>query len=93
MPTKTISSDYNILTWDENILVDASTNAVTLYLPSHHCIGRRYIVKHKAGDIETYPVTVTSIGSDTIDNSPSYTLTVDLQAIMIHSDGHNWYVV
>lgn len=93
MPTLTITTDYTATLADDVILVDTTSGDITLTLPSVHPVGKRYTVKHKAGVIATDPLNIVSNDGDTIDGLLNFPFTVDKQAIILHSDGTNWFIL
>ena len=95
MPTSTITfamSPYSLTILDDVILVDSSGGSVTLNLPPGAIIGKRYYIKDKLGTTDTNPIIV-SASPKQIDNQSSFTLTVEKQAILAHSDGVNWFIL
>ena len=86
------SSSYNAALADDTILCDTSSNSVTINLPGTHPIGKRYVIKHAIGPISN-PVIVQSVDGDDIDGAASFTFTVQKQAIIIHSDGSDWFIL
>lgn len=87
-----INSNYNALLTDEVIIVDSSSNTVTVTLPSTHPAGKRYYVKDKFGTTDVFPISLASTPNQ-IDNNTGFTLTVDKQAVLVHSDGTNWWIL
>lgn len=77
---------------DENVvaLVDASSNTVTITLPTAVGIQNR-VYYIKATDA-TFAVTVATNGSQTIDNDLSWTLAGG-ETITIVSDNANWWII
>lgn len=94
LPTKqyrNINSSYSIQTGDDTIFVDCSLSNVILSLPSASNLGgKQFHIKRKSGN---YGLTVTSSGSETIDNSQSFTLHSNYQAITLISDNTNWFII
>jgi hypothetical protein len=77
---------------DENIiaLVDASSNSVTITLPTAVGIQNRiYYIKTTAA---SFAVTVATNGSQTIDNDLSWSLASG-ESITIVSDNANWWII
>lgn len=95
MPTITIDdtmSPYSLTLADDVVLVDSTNGSVTLVLPSVHPIGKRYFIKDKFGTTDLQPILIVATPK-LIDNQPNFTLTVEKQAVLAHSDGTNWYIL
>lgn len=88
----TVNTNYNATLTDEVILVDSTSNPVTVTLPAVHPTGKRYFIKDKYGTTDVNPIAVIS-SPNQIDNSSSFGLTVDKQSVLAHSDGTNWWVI
>lgn len=93
MPQLTVSADYTVLTTDDVIFVDVSTNPVTLTFPVAHSAGMRWTVKHKLGDAEVNTITIQGSGGDTIDVSPTYVFSTNRQSVNVESDGTNFVLL
>jgi hypothetical protein len=88
----TKTSNYTVTTSDSFVLVNATSGAVTVTLPtSVGSDGRQYTIKKT--DSTTNPVTVATTSSQTIDGASTYTLTTQFQLLNIISDGANWSVL
>jgi hypothetical protein len=74
----------------ECILVDASTGAITITLPTPSA-GAEVIVKKI--DSTTNSVTIAQSGTESIDGAASQTLNTQWEAIHVISDGTNWYII
>lgn len=86
------SASYTVLSTDELILADASSNAITVTLPSAGSnTGREIWIKKT--DTSTNTVTVDGSGSETIDGATTYVLSSQHQSIGIISDGVNWRIL
>jgi len=84
-------SPYTALATDNTILVDASSGAVTVNLPTAASItGKRYTIK--AIDA-TNNVTVDGDGSETIEGVLNKTLNGDDEFVTVESDGAGWVIV
>lgn len=89
--TKT-GTTYTIGTSDTVVIADATSNNVTISLPTASTVtGYRYYVKRKDGSANT--VTVARSGSDTIDGATSQTLNAQYTSVTVVSDGSNWYII
>lgn len=54
--------------------------------------GRVLIVKDAGGGAASYNITITTQGSETIDGSSTFVMDVAYEAILLYSDGSNWFV-
>ncbi len=84
--------NYTIGDNDSTILVSAS--GITITLPSAYdpnlVSGRQYTIKL----ILPGSCTITNAtGSQTIDGSPSYTLTAKNKYVTVQSDGAQWWII
>jgi hypothetical protein len=86
--TVTKSSNYTASNY-ENVLVDASSSAVTVTLPS---VATDLMVTIKATDA-TNTVTIASPNAETIDGDSNRTIDQKNVALTITSDGSNYYIV
>ena len=87
-----VNSNYTALLTDEVILVDSTNNPVTITLPIVSPVGKRYYIKDKFGTTDINPITISAIPNQ-VDNNSGFTLTVDRQSILSHSDGTNWWII
>ena len=86
------NSNYSIGSMDSVILGDASSGTLTFSLPTAvGIVGRQYTIKKSDSSANTIAVSTTS--SQTIDNSTSYSLSVQFQYVTLVSDGTNWAVI
>ena len=84
------TADYTATTVDELIIVDATSNTVTITLPTAIGItGRMYMIKCIDA---TYTVTVDGSGSQTIDGELTQTLS-QWENLHIISNGANWLII
>jgi hypothetical protein len=83
---------YTITSTDTVVIADATSNAVTITLPTASTVtGYRYFIKRK--DNTANVVTVARSGSDTIDGAASFTLDLQYTSMTVVSDGTNWYII
>jgi hypothetical protein len=77
---------------DVDVVIVPTTSAVTISLPdpATNPVGSRRIIK-KSGASGT--ITVSSMGSATIDGAASYSLSVQWKYVDVVSDGANWFIV
>ncbi len=94
--TEAISTDVTINDGDTYVFLRVDTSAareITLPLAANVGDGRFYIVKDITGSSESYNITVTVQGSDTIDGATSFVLSSNYSSVIITSDGASaWYV-
>ncbi len=83
----TFSGSYNALK------VDVTSNSVSVILPgASGYTGKVYTVKHVAGDISVYTISISS-SSGTIDGLSSVTINQNLSTTRLSSDGTNWFII
>lgn len=93
MAIRTISANETIGVADNTVLVDASTSAVTVTLPSATGIsGRIYTIKKIGGGLDN-DLTITPAGSATIDGGSSYKIYNNWTFVTLQTDGTNWYII
>lgn len=86
------ASPYTVLASDDMILVDTSSGAVTVNLPTAVGIaGKKYIIKKNTTDANA--VTVDGSGSETIDGALTQLIVRGYGILEIVSDGTNWAIV
>jgi len=82
-------ADYNL----DVFLVGNGATAIGIYLPTAND-GDKYTFKDWVGAAGTYPVTINSFSSDTIDGSSSYIMNINYQSITIVGySGYGWYII
>ncbi|RTY84645.1 hypothetical protein EKM05_14185 [Flavobacterium sp. GSP27] len=87
----TKTSSYDALTTDETILVDATSNAVTVTLPSAVLsLGKKFNIKKI--DTSNNNVIIKS-AAGAIDTMTSISGGLWLQTWVLQSDGTNWFVI
>ena len=96
-PIKEVSDDYTITTDDYTILVDASGGSVTLTLPpaadAYDIItesGNQFYIKKK--DTSNFKVIIDADGSETIDEALTAEIETPYEAIVVQSDGTEWWI-
>src|SRR5690606_41649235 len=73
-----VDSAYTVQADDGTVLVDTSSTAVTVTLPTAvGQSGRIYTIKDATGDAETNNITIDGDGSETIDGAAGYTIEED----------------
>ena len=87
----TLSSNTTLDTSHHVILVDATSAEVTLTLPNATTTSaRQYMIKKK--DSSSNAVVVSASNSQTIDGQASTSFNTQYEAIMVVSDGSNWFI-
>lgn len=90
-PTVSVSATYTATSLNEIILVDATSGAVTINLPtSSGLLGKKYKVIKT--DSSTNTVTIDGSGSETINGSTTKVMYTQYEAYEILSDNSNWFV-
>lgn len=85
------TSDYTAITTDQTILVDASSNDVTISL--YTAVGNTgKKLRIKAKDV-TNTITIDPFGTQTINEETTIELPTKGDSITIISDGANWQVI
>lgn len=91
--TQTVTATSDTLTkTDTIVLIDSSSNAVTINLPAaagDGISGKVYVIK--AIDVSN-TCTVDGNASETIDGSTTYVFSAQYEAISIICDGSNWHI-
>lgn len=91
-PVEITSAAYTALTTSSTILADATSNNITITLPTAVGIeGRIYVIKKI--DTTAYTVTIDGDGSETIDGVTTYTIYHSGAMIILQSDGANWQII
>jgi len=93
MAIKTVTGTYTIAATDNTILVNTTSSAGSLTLPSPSGItGRIYTIKKiGTGGIDN-ALTITP-SSGTIDGGSSYVIYNDYTFVALQTDGTNWYII
>ena len=92
LPISAKTSDYTATGSDYTILINASSNNVTITLPAVSGIaGRIYVIKRADGSGNN--AVVASNGSETIDNSTANVILSAGQCITLQTDGIGWHKI
>lgn len=92
VPTATKTTSYTISASDTVIFADATSGGVTITLPvASGLAGYRFYVKRIDNSANT--CSVARSGSDTIDGQTSFTIDQQYTAVMVVSNGTNWYIL
>jgi len=90
-----ISDDYTVLSTDDIIECDTSSNAIIISLPAASSVdsGKIYNIKDEAGNADDNNITVTPDGSYTIDGETSQIIASSYTCMTIYSNGSNgWFI-
>lgn len=91
-PVVTNADSPYMAQYNETVKVDPSGGAVTIVLPTPIGVeGQRVNVKNVTTD--TTPITVQSVGAETLDGQPNQILTVAYERLIVESDGANYMVM
>ena len=91
-PVTTKTSNYTLTTTDYFVLVNATSGAVTITLPTAAGIsGREFVIKKI--DSSSNVVTVDGGGAETIDGTTTFDLEYQDESINIISNNTNWYII
>lgn len=86
------TANYTLTLYDRGALVDSSSGAVTITLPTAASAKDvEYVIKKT--DSSGYAVTVDGNGSETIDDSTTQIISSQYDAITIYSDGTEWWII
>ncbi len=92
LPITSKTSNYSASEDDYTILVNSSSGAVTISLPSASGItGRLYVIKKT--DSSGNLVTLDGNASETVDGYSTYSINTQNQSLTIQSDGSNWQII
>lgn len=85
---------YTILGTDYLIAYTSLSAGRTITLPTAQLIsGRTYIIKDETGTAGTNIITIATTTSQTIDGTPTKTITANYGSLKIYSNGTNWFTV
>lgn len=85
------TADYTASATDEIILVDATSAAVAITLPTVPVSGKEYTVKKTDASANT--VTVTAAGTAKIDGAATSVISFRWTAVTVIGDGTDWFCV
>jgi hypothetical protein len=90
----TKTGDYTMTTTDFIVLIDATSNNVTITLPAvSGNSGLRYKFKRLDNQDPTYTVTIDANSTETIDGAETKTITTQYGTMEIVCDGSAWYIM
>ena len=94
---KVVSNNYIIKDTDYlvGIQSDELSNSITLTLPSADALlnGQTFVIKDEGGAINTYPLTVSCAGNDTIDGQNNIVLQSPYAAVTLYCNGANKFFI
>jgi hypothetical protein len=89
-----ITANYTLTELDNVALVNTSTNAITITLPTAVSKGGLvYTIKDDTGNAGTKNITVTTTSGQNIDGSGSVTISTNYGCLRVISNGANWRVI
>jgi hypothetical protein len=92
-PQPTTISSNTTTSGQQRLLVDTSSNPITVTLSSANTqSGNTITIKDKSGNASTNNITIDTEGSETIDGASSLTLSSDFGSVTVFSDNSNWFV-
>jgi hypothetical protein len=89
-PTTVIAGPYTVLDTDDTLLVNCTTLAITINLPSAIQAGRELTVKKI--DSTALAVTIDASGAQTIDGDLTQGITSRNVSLTMVADGANWWI-
>lgn len=89
-PVATKTGNYTATSFDEDILADATSGAITITLPT--AVGRTRPITVKKIDASANPVTADAAGSETIDGQLTRQLFSQWDYVTLAPSGSSWYV-
>lgn len=88
---QTVTADYSVALGDQIILVDESSEAVTVTLPEPTWEGERYLIKQITGSANN--TTIDTTGDADIDGADSQSITAQWSWYEVVSDGTDYFIV
>lgn len=86
-----ITADYNITNLDRTILIDASANDVTAFLPAASAV-TGFFYDIKCID-DTFTAAFDTIGADEMDGETAAFELILHETVTVKSDGANWWII
>jgi len=87
-----VDSPYPVSAIDQKMMVDATGGNIIINIPTAiGNDGRVLTIKKIDNSVNT--VTVSGFGGQTIDDQPSYVISVRYDSISINADSGNWWIV
>ncbi len=92
LTTKT--GNYTATNQDHNILVDATSAAVQITLPTAVTLaGQEFMIKDWRGQAATHNITIATTSSQTIDGASTKVISTNYGSVRVVSDGSNWAII
>lgn len=92
LTTKT--ANYTATNQDHNILVDATSAAVQITLPTAATLaGQEFCIKDWKGQAATHNITIATTASQTIDGASTKVISTNYGSVRVVSDGTNWSII
>lgn len=88
----TVSSNFTATDLNAVILVDATTGAKTITVPTASSMNGKQL-KFKKIDASANVVTISASGSEKIDGASTKSLATQNKYLAIVSDGSNWHII
>ena len=89
---RTVTANATVTTSDRTIFCDATSGAIIITLPPV-ADAVSFEVNIKKTDSSANTVTIAGSGSETIDDSTTAVITVQYEAVTVHSDGIEWGIL
>ncbi len=94
MAIRSVSANTTIDATDNTVLVNTTSGALTITLPSASGIsGRIYTIKKIGSGGIDKELTINPAGGATIDGGSSYIIYNDYTYVTLQTDGTNWYII
>lgn len=94
MAIRTITANTTVDATDNTVLVNTTSSALTITLPSASGIsGRIYTIKKIGSGGIDRELTINPAGSSTIDGGSTYIIYNDYTYVTLQTDGTNWYII
>lgn len=94
MAIRAVTANTTIDATDNTVLVNTTSAALTITLPSASGIsGRIYTIKKIGTGGIDHELTINPAGSSTIDGGSSYVIYNDYTYVTLQTDGTNWYII
>src|SRR6266705_920498 len=90
----TKSGNYTATNQDHNILVDATSTAITITLPTAATLaGQEFLIKDWKGQAATRNITIATTSAQTIDGASTNVINANYGKVRVVSDGANWATI
>jgi pectate lyase len=89
----TVNDDYSIEATDNVVLVDTSTQAIVITIPTAQLISGRKITIKDMGGSTIHPIAIVREDGGEIDDEEAYVLNNNYDSVTLECDGTQWWVV